>query len=826
MTQSPPLLVGSQPSEALHQGSTFPPTILLVDDNSQKRIALKAALTSLGYPIVEAASGVAALRCISTHNFAVILLDVCMPDMDGFETAALIRQRRQSEMTPIIFITAYRDDEIIKEDHYAQGAVDFIFAPIEPDELRAKVSVFANMFEKSATLERHAAEQRASADQWRLLSDAAPVGIFETDGEGRYVYINPRWSQITGISSVQALGNSWDTVLTLGPHGRTVERIAGREGDAGERFQIQDPGLNSRSLIVTSVPLLDSNGIPAGFVGTVADVSAEAEAEAAMSKAKDSAEGASKMKSDFLANMSHEIRTPMNGVLGLTELLLDTELDAAQLDYVRSVQSCGEALLKIINDILDFSKVESGMLELRNTQFPLRPLINGVLDLLSPSAQAKSLELLENIDASVPMVFSGDSGRLRQILTNLVGNAIKFTQFGEVAVRVMPVEVSGEEAVIRFEVSDTGDGIAPDKLGDIFQPFVQADTSSSRKYEGTGLGLAITARLVALMGGDCGVTSRLGFGSVFWFTVRVGAHQKVTPPAEAIPEAGSNNIRALVVVQNPSERQALSDMLEHAGISVDIATSSRIALAMLRKKTPQDRQFSIAFIDRFMTGMDGLALAEAVISDSRISTRLVLLAGKREGPNLRRAIADGLCNVLLKPIDFQALIACIGESLGLPSSEVESHATCFAPGRRSEKVSLGRILLAEDNLVNQKVAVAMLSGAGYEVDVVSDGHSAVDALFSSFYDAVLMDCQMPGLNGYQATESIRARETGGRRIPIIALTAGAMHEDQERCILAGMDSYLSKPVTKEELLDSVGSAINFATISHLAELGPTPVGAA
>ncbi|MFZ0666563.1 MAG: response regulator, partial [Acidimicrobiales bacterium] len=286
-------------------------TILVVDDNSQKRFALKAALTPLGYPIIEAGSGIAALRCITAQDFAVILLDVCMPHMDGFETAALIRRRKQSEMTPIIFITAFRDDEIIKEDHYAQGAVDFIFAPVEPNELRAKVSVFANLFEKAEILAKHAAEQQASADQWRLLSDAAPVGIFQTDREGRYVYTNPRWAEIVNISSAEAVGHTWDNLTVVGPTGREVERIRTHEAETGERFEILDPGQSSHFVIVTSVSLLDGKGAPAGFVGTVADVTAETEVEAAISKARDSAEDASRMKSDFLANMSHEIRTPM-----------------------------------------------------------------------------------------------------------------------------------------------------------------------------------------------------------------------------------------------------------------------------------------------------------------------------------------------------------------------------------------------------------------------------------------------------------------------------------------------------------------------------------
>ncbi len=401
-----------------------------------------------------------------------------------------------------------------------------------PAELRAKVSVFANLFVRAEELAARARQVQESADQLRLLTDSAPIGIFQTDADNRYIYTNPRWSQITGISAAEAAGRKWDAIL--GPDDRAVlaAEMAG-EGDDGElcrRFQVAGPTGRPCVVLITSRPTPggDGEGI-AGWVGTIADVTAEAGAEAAMAAARDEATEASRLKSDFLANMSHEIRTPMNAIIGMTDLLLETGLDTGQRDYAQTVRNSSEALLAILNDILDFSRIEAGRLLIEEIEFSLHHTVGDVVDLLAGPAQAKGLELAAMIEPSVPAVIIGDPGRVRQVLTNLIGNAIKFTQAGEVVVRVAATDFQGADAVLRFEVSDTGDGIAADKLGIVFQPFVQADTSTSRKYGGTGLGLSISAQLVALMGGDCGVSSTLGAGSEFWFTVGVRTDARTAP---------------------------------------------------------------------------------------------------------------------------------------------------------------------------------------------------------------------------------------------------------------------------------------------------------
>ena len=789
-----------------HTGSLArPPAVLIVDDNPAKRLSLKAALLPLGYAIVEASSGLEALRCVIAQDFAVILLDVRMPDMDGFETAAHIRKRRQSEMTPIIFITAHAKNEVLNSDLYVEGAVDVIFPPVAPVELRAKVSVFANLFIRAEELAQRAREVQTSADQLKFVTDATPIGIFQVDAQKRYVYTNPRWAEIVGIPSDQAAGQAWDNNLDLEPvAGPAFELDDGApiQSELGQRFKLRVPGAASRILLVTSKPIPDGGGGISGWVGTIADVSADAWIEAAMSDARDKANEASRLKSDFLANMSHEIRTPMNGVIGMTDLLLETDLDARQRDYAQTVRNSGEALLTIIDDILDFSKVEAGMLEIEDIEFSVRTVVEDVVDLLAGSAQVKGLELISVFESSVPAVVSGDPGRVRQVLTNLIGNAIKFTKTGEIVVRVDEAEVPGADTVIRFEVSDTGDGIASSKLDLIFQPFVQADTSDSRKYGGTGLGLAISSQLVALMGGVCGVSSQPDVGSNFWFTICVRAVKETDnlPPADA----GLAGVTVLIVDDNSTQRSVLSEYLTDWGMAVTTAESGEAALATLRTAVIDGRPFAVALLDQSMPMVDGLDVKDSIAADPNVAPHVVLMTGLGQGRDHGDTAESGVWATLSKPIHREELRACLQVALGLQGVAVP---TTGGTGHRppwSGEEEVGWLLLAEDNPINQKVAVAMLSSAGYRVDTVSNGSEAVRAVALRPYDVILMDCQMPELNGYEATAAIRANEGTGRHTPIIAMTAGARQEDRERCFAEGMDSYLAKPVNKDALLALVG----------------------
>ena len=795
-----------QPSAAAVVGDLSSVAVLIVDDTPSKRFALKAVLAPLGVSIVEADSGAAALRCVMSRDFAVILLDVRMPRMDGYETARFIRQRRQSELTPIIFVTAHSNDEI---DRYAEGAVDFICLPVVPAELRAKVSVFAHIFITAHGLATRARELQVSANQLSVVADSAPIGIFQTDAQNRYVYTNPRWTEITGITAEQAKGQHWDSIMRPEERASLLAQMpddAPSPAELSHRFEVNLLESATRIAVITSRSIVDRNGAPAGWVGTLADVTAEVGVEAAMSDARDRATEASRLKSDFLANMSHEIRTPMNGVIGMAELLLDTELDSRQRDYAQTVQNSGEALMTIINDILDFSKIEAGMLEVEKIDFDLRATIDDVVDLLARAAQRKQLELIAVVTDTVPLTMSGDPGRNRQVLTNLIGNAIKFTGAGEVKIVATMTEVDGPAPAIRIEVSDTGDGIPSDKLAVIFQPFVQADTSTSRKYGGTGLGLAISGQLVTLMGGDFGVTSELGVGSTFWFTIGVGADVGESTQKHPAPDSGLAGLTILVVDDNATQRGVLSGYLTGWGMAVTTCDSGPAALRTMSEAVREGRPFAAVLIDLYMPGMDGRELIKSIADDPELTSRVLLMTGL--SLDLGRSAAaeeSGAPVSLSKPIHRHELLACLRLALG-------SHAAGTAPSRRTDPrsprvdgVERGWVLLAEDNLINQKVAVAMLSGAGYRVDTVADGAAAVKAAAAHPYDVILMDCQMPELSGYEATSAIRAQEGSGPRVPIIAMTAGARQEDRELCLAHGMDAYVSKPVSKDTLLAMVRS---------------------
>jgi PAS domain S-box-containing protein len=783
---------------------------------------------------VEADSGVAALRCIMARDFAVILLDVRMPTMSGFETARHIRLRKQSEMTPIIFITALGADEIVAEEE-AKAAVDVMLAPVQPDELRAKVSYFASVFLKAEELATQAREVQASADQLRLLTDAAPVGIFQTDAENRYTYTNPRWSEITGMSAAEVAGRSWDSIIDPEQRaGLAMELAAGDAAheDLSHRFEIKLPRLGTRVVLITSKAILARDGSTSGWVGTLADITTEAGAEAAMSAARDHATEASRLKSDFLANMSHEIRTPMNGVIGMTDLLLETDLGAAQRDYAQTVRNSGEALLAIINDILDFSKVEAGKLEIEDIDFSVRAVVDDVIDLMSGSALAKGLELLSVVDREVPSLTTGDPGRVRQVLTNLVGNAIKFTQAGEVVVRVTESSRLDDGCIIRFEVSDTGDGIEPDKLGLIFAPFVQADSSTSRQYGGTGLGLAISTQLVDLMGGDYGVTSTLGNGSMFWFTIAVHAATSQATPILPSRHPDLHGLNALVVDDSATQLCILRDYLTGWGMNVTTATSGAAGLALLEDKAAEGRPFDVVLVDRYMPEMDGLELRNSIVIDPVLSPRIVLMTGRGQEGAAGSHAEFGFCASVSKPLHVEELYECLRIAARSPAATAEpTKAVSRSMTRRGDqdeatRQNLGRVLLVEDNLINQKVAVAMLSSAGYWVDTVLNGAAAVQAINTHSYDVILMDCQMPVLNGYEATAAIRALEGAHRHTPIIAMTAGARREDRERCLAEGMDGYLAKPVSKDALLTMLARSVKqvlppSSPVSHIGTTAAT-----
>jgi len=538
-------------------------------------------------------------------------------------------------------------------------------------------------------------------------------------------------------------------------------------------------------------------------------------AEAVMRDARDLAERTARARSAFLANMSHEIRTPMNAVLGFVELILDTELTTEQRRALELVRSSSEALLMILNDILDYSKIEAEHLELESIPFDVAKVVHATASLLAVRAREKHLELLAEVAPDVPRTARGDPTRLRQVLMNLIGNAIKFTDEGEVVVSVTTARSSDGRAAVCFTVRDTGIGIAPEHVQSVFKEFTQADSTMTRRYGGTGLGLAISQRLVRLMGGELRVQSAVGRGSEFSFTITLPVDVGIAPRAAGVAALGGR--RMLIVDDNQTNRRILREMLAAEGIKVDEVATAGEGLDAIRRAVQKKSPYDLAVLDVQMPDMDGFQLASMVRRERTLkSTNLLMLTSAGQRGDGERCRELGIRGYLTKPMSRADLLEALGTVLAQTPEETGATEVVTRHTIAESRRSL-RILLAEDNPVNQQVAVAMLVKRGHEVYVVSNGREAVEAITARDYDAVLMDVQMPEMDGFEATKALRAMPKG-RDLPIIAMTAHALSGERERCLAHGMTDYLAKPFKAHELFTLIERASEPAT----ATAPPTP----
>lgn len=674
-------------------------------------------------------------------------------------------------------------------------------------------------------------------EQERYLLDSlmrhSPDNIYFKDPQGRYLRINAAKAACSGLRDPSEAVGKTDADFFPREHAeraREDEEFVMRTGQpiiGKEELNVYPDG-RTRWMSTTKLPLRDRQGRIIGTFGVSRDITALKNAQQALQAAVEAAEAANRAKSDFLANMSHEIRTPLNAILGMTELVLDTPLTPVQRDYLRLVHESGEALLAVINDILDFSKIEAGKLVLEHTHFDLREFLGDTLKSMGLRAHRKGLELVGEIAPQVPNVVLGDPYRLRQIIVNLVGNAIKFTEQGEIVLRVNVEDASSSgspEVLLHFAVSDTGIGIPADKFQTIFEAFEQADRSTTRRYGGTGLGLAISARLVELMRGKIWVESEVGRGSTFHFTARFGVASVEDLTSEAPPEL-LQGLQVLVVDDNSTNRRILAEMLSSWGMLPYLATSVEEAVHVLQRMHAVGTPIQLLISDVNMPEQSGFDLVKRVKQAGLICPGVIMMltSGDRSS-DLEMCRELGIGNYLIKPVKQSELFNAVLSTLG--AVHTDRWQTAAMQSTRQASCPL-EVLLAEDSVINQKLAIGLLERWGHHVTVATDGKEAVRAVQEKpKIDVILMDVQMPEMDGLDATRAIRAWESEHRqpRHVIIAMTAHALQGDRERCLEAGMDDYLTKPIRSDDLfrvLEQVAAGVYHQGEATRTQTVPTP----
>ena len=733
-------------------------------------------------------------------------------ELIGVNFAALFPEREERATGPVAaYARVFETGEPLKGFEHRlmlrDGTRRFVEDTVSLERDREGQPVGLIGIRRDCTERRLAAEKlRLSEERYRAVLERIEDGYFEIDLSrvGRYEFVNQAFCEITGYSREELIGKSYArffdpaTAQLLFDNYHRVY-VTGEALKSFEYSLIRKDG--TKRFVEESVSLRkEATGAIVGFMGIRRDCTARKIAAEEIAKAKEAAEAANMAKSEFLANMSHEIRTPMNGIIGMTELVLDTELTPYQIECLSLVRSSAESLLTILNDILDFSKIESRKLSLERVPFSLDEAIADTVKPLAVRAHQKELELITDVSPEIPTQLMGDPVRLRQILTNLLGNAIKFTDRGHVILRVRQASMADRLVNLCFSISDTGIGIPHEKHDKIFEAFSQADGSTTRRFGGTGLGLAISSTLVRMMGGQIGVNSTPGEGSTFEFTL--GFNLAAEPPTHVRPSR-FNKVRVLVVDDNAVNRSVFESQLLRWGMQPVAVAGGVEAIEALIAASQRNLPFRLVLLDANMPDMGGFDVAAEVMQRPELAgtTIMMLTSGGARGDSARcREL--GISTYLTKPVKqsdlFDAVCRTLEGTKEMPSKRV------VAPIAPAQHVQPVKVLLAEDNVVNQRVAAGLLERRGHTVKVVSTGVEALEALKTESFDLVLMDVQMPVMGGFEATAAIRAAEQEpGRHVRIVAMTAHAMTGDRERCLAAGMDGYLAKPIEPGALFAAV-----------------------
>ncbi len=806
--------------------------IMIVDDNQSNVNLLKNMLLGAGYTSIFGITDPRkAIELYKTYRPDLILLDIRMPHLDGYQVMERLKKIENNGYVPILVLTALHDQET-RIRSLESGAKDFLTKPFNITDTLTRI---CNMLEvrllyKQILNQNFALEQKVQERTSELLKarnamqsekeftenliDTAKDSIVSIDQNGKVIVWNLSAEKTFGYSKHEMIGQPITTIIP--------ERYKDKDQEGIERYlktgnniitgkTIEVDGLTKEGIEIPIEMSIAYQKLETGlytFTAIIRDVTEKQKWADGLKRAKIAAEEANKAKSEFLATMSHEIRTPMNGVMGMTEILLETELSPEQNECAEIIRNSSNSLLSIINNILDFSKIEAGKLEIEDIDFDLSTTFDDIIDIFALKTEEKGIRFLPSLDPAVPQLLHGDPGRLRQVLINLINNAIKFTEDGEIAVNVTLKEETDTNATIHFSVKDTGIGIPVNRMHRLFKSFSQVDASTTRKYGGTGLGLAISKQITELMKGQICVESQEGKGSTFWFTILL---EKQNVDKQRVPfEPGDiENMKIIVVSDNNATCHIIREYLESWQCRVEEAISTEEAMLKLQTAVNENDPFKVVLLDFCIPGEYEETFGRLIKADNRLrDTALIMLTSIGKRGDAKQFSKLGFAAYLLKPIKQSQLRNCLqivtGKSVTTEEETDWQIVTKYSiDEERKKRIN---VLVVEDNTINQKVALRVLENKlGYRTDIANNGNEAIVFLEKFDYDLVLMDCNMPEMDGFEATRIIRDNKSSVRdhKIPIIAMTANTMRGDREKCLEAGMDDFVAKPIKTHILSDAI-----------------------